>query len=428
VIELRTIAADVDQVAARATAALETPTGGRALVLFAAGWILLTTRGWGFPAPDGFPFIVLWIAGSAAALSAITVARRRRPRVFVAIVVLLGVAMALAAGTLTVSQPLRDLHLYLKAGRHWLDGSTVYLDHLLTAVPVDRSDYPFLYPPATLPLFAALASLPRPIVDAAWVAGSAALGVAALRSWGFSTRWAIAALIWPPFFQGLWVGNVAVPLVALFAWAPRAGGLLVVGPLFKAYSAVATLWLVRERRWLALVAGLAFVAVVILATLPLVGFDLWRQWLVGLEWFGRSQPLLPASLYGFGLVQYLGPGMALAVGAIVLVMAIAARRLPGLARLGIATVVVSPSLYAHGMLVAIPGLLALRPVWLWIALTILSAGMDQWFAAVALAIGAWWLPALRRTAEPRLAITGNPLEGGPGPWSDSTPPTSPRTD
>ena len=46
-------------------------------------------------------------------------------------------------------------------------------------------------------------------------------------------------------------------------------------------------------------------------------------------------------------------------------------------RLGIATVVVSPSLYAHGMLVAIPGLLALRPVWLWNALTILSAAMDQ---------------------------------------------------
>jgi len=53
-------------------------------------------------------------------------------------------------------QPLRDLGIYLKAGGHYLAGAPVYLQTPMTARPADLTNYPFLYPPLTLPGFAVL--------------------------------------------------------------------------------------------------------------------------------------------------------------------------------------------------------------------------------------------------------------------------------
>ena len=44
-----------------------------------------------------------------------------------------------------------------------------------------------------------------------------------------------------------------------------------------------------------------------------------------------------------------------------------ARGREGLARLGLASVVASPSLYIHGFVFAVPSFLRLRAEWLWLA-------------------------------------------------------------
>jgi hypothetical protein len=114
-------------------------------------------------------------------------------------------------------QLLRDLGIYLRAGEHFSAGAPVYLTTVLTEAPVDKTTYPYLYPPPSLPIAAVLAALPRVLVQVAWLTGSGAVVLAGLRLLGLSWRWALAALLWPPLFQGLYVGNVAVPAFTLFA-------------------------------------------------------------------------------------------------------------------------------------------------------------------------------------------------------------------
>ena len=324
--------------------------------------------------------------------------------------------MTLTDVSYLASQGLRDLHLYLRAGQHFLDGRPVYLDALFTTRPADLADYPFLYPPLTLPFFGALSRLPAAVVDVGWLASSVAAAVVTLRLFG--VRWIAVPvlLLWPPFFQGIQVGNVAIPLGLLFALAPWVGAGLVVAAIFKIYSGIAALWLVREGHTRELAVGLAIVVLLAAATLPLVGIGLWAGWWHGLGLFRQSQPLLADSLYGLGLPHYLPDWLALTVAAVLAVAALRSRGRDGLARLGLVTAIASPSLYAHGLIVALPAFLSLRSLWLWtvLAITSVSPGIG-WWAAILLGVAAWGVPALRRdTAE--AADPLHPLPYGAAPW------------
>jgi hypothetical protein len=189
----------------------------------------------------------------------------------------------------------------------------VYIDTLFTTRPADLSLYPFLYPPMTLPIFGVLSALPRLVVEIAWVAGSLAAAVATLRLFGVRWTFVPLLLLWPPFFQGLQVGNVAVPLGVLFAIAPSIGAGLVVAAVFKVYSGLAALWLVRERRVRELVAGIVIVVAAAILTLPLTGVQPWADWWRALDLYRQSQPLLADYLYGFGLPRYLPTAAVLAI-------------------------------------------------------------------------------------------------------------------
>jgi hypothetical protein len=361
-----------------------------------AGYAWFATVDWNVPYPGALPFGPLWIAATAAVMS-LWVATGRPLTPVAAIALGAVAAMTLTDVSYLATQGLRDLHLYLRAGQHYLDGVPVYLDALFTQRPADLADYPFLYPPLTLPFFAALAQLPGPIVDGGWLALSVAAAVATLRLFG--VRWADVPvfLLWPPFFQGIQVGNVAVPLGLLFALAPWFGAGLVIAAIFKLYSGIAALWLPRERRPVELAVGVGIVAALALATLPLVGTGLWGAWLGGLDLFRQSQPLLADYLYGFGLPRYVPEWLALAIAAVLALIALRSRGRDGLARLGLVTVVASPSLYAHGLIVAVPAFLSLRSLWLWTALAITSVAPGiAWWAAVLLAVTAWRVPTLRR--------------------------------
>ena len=373
---------------------------GWLLALLVTGYVILATDTWHVPTPDGPLLVPLWeaLVGFTCVLW-LAVRRGITPVAYIAIAAIWGIL--LTDSTNFTSQALRDLHIYLKAGQHFIDGQAVYLTEPLRARPGDLSNYPFLYPPLTLPAFALLSPFPWPLVDAAWLAASTAIAVWSLRRFGLSWRWTLAALLWPPFMQGLYVGNVMVPLVALFAAAPfarRAAG-LAVAPVFKIYSAITTLWLIREGRLLELAVGGAFVVFVALATLPMVGVGLWSDWLKGLGLYRESQPVLPNSLYGIGLPHYAPEWLWLLVATVVVVLALMARGREGLTRLGLATVIASPSLYAHGFVVATPAYLSLRSVWLWtaVAITGVAPGLG-WWLAIALLIASWYVPALRRSS------------------------------
>jgi hypothetical protein len=382
------------------------------LVAVLAAEVVVVTRSTDFPNGSGVPYWGVWLVGVAAALAVASVLvanlRPSAPRLnHVEVLAILAlVAMALTDVTMAW-QPLRDLGIYLKAGEHFRDGSAVYLQTPLTVQPLDRTNYPYLYPPLTLPFFGALSILPVQIAQAIWLAGSLGLGLVALRRFGVARSWLIPALLWPPLFQGIWVGNVAVPVLALFALGPSLGAGLVIGAVFKPYTGLTALWLVRERRWLQIAAGAVALLAVAAATLPLTGFALWTAWLDSLRIYQDSQQSLPG-LYGFGLLRYLPFAVygGLAVAAVL--VAFLARGRDSLARLGTATVVASPSLFGHGLLVAIPSILSLRSSWLWLAVGFLSTpDGPQWWLAVVVVAASWVVPTMRLPA-----VTGSVAGGG----------------
>ncbi len=390
---------------------------GWALAAGLAAYVLFATLDWRLPDAGGVPFGPAWAAlAGAGVLGARVVRRRWEPLAALAVA-------AIAAALLTDltqfwGQPLRDLGIYLKAGERFSANAPVYLTSLVTERPPDLTNYPFLYPPPALPVFALLAALPRPLVEAGWAAGSIAAALGGLRLIGLPWRWAVAALVWPPFFQGLYVGNVSVPAFALFAAAPWFGAGLVLAAVFKPYSAVAALWLVRERRFRALGLGVGIVAAGGLVTLPLAGLDLWRAWIEGIRLYSASQSLVPASLIAMGLSAYLPEILVLGVSVAAVAWGWLGHGRDGLARFGVATVVAAPSAFAHGFLVALPAFLGLRTAWLWVVLGITSVAPGvAWWLAILVAVAASFLPGLRR-------------EDGGGPWpaapgSASSPPAPP---
>jgi hypothetical protein len=386
------------------------------LPLALAAYVLIMTWTWEFPDWRGVPFPPVWVATAGAGIMAWSWRRGAVTPVAAAAVVAVS-AMVLTDVAALWTQPLRDIEIYLKAGDAWRAGAPPYMRVPLVEAPEDLSNYPFLYPPLTLPLFGALSALPLPLAVGIWISGSVALLVAGLRMVGVGWRWCLLLLLWPPVVQGLHVGNVAIPLFFLFAIAVRWPPALAIAPLFKIYSGIASLWLLRREHWAALVVGGLLVAALGLATLPLVGVELWRDWLVALGAYQVSQQILP-NLYGFGLARNLPWLVVGAIGLIVAVLALRAReRRDQLARLGVATVVSSPSLFSHGWLIALPAMFRLETRWFWLALGITSCAPGlAWFVALGIVIASWYVAALRRRSgdDP-----WHPLGAAPGPWPDS---------
>jgi hypothetical protein len=116
-------------------------------------YILVATYDWRLPNRYGTSFGPVW-----AGLSLVGVALARLLRGRWEPVVLLAVGTAVASLLTDLvqfnGQLLRDLGIYLRAGEHFVAGAPVYLATILTEAPVDKTTYPFLYPPPTLPVLA----------------------------------------------------------------------------------------------------------------------------------------------------------------------------------------------------------------------------------------------------------------------------------
>jgi hypothetical protein len=334
----------------------------------------------------------------------------------VQVLLVLALATMVNADLQTVAHALlKDFGIYLRAGHNFLDGHPVYVMGSVTDYLRDPTLYPFVYPPPAIPFFAGLAALPAVVAKALWIGLCLGVSVAAIRIIGVRWRWLPVVLLWTPFVQGIYVGNVAVLAFAFFAMAPAVGALLAIPPVFKLQLGVPGLWLVRERRWRDLALAIALGLAMILVTLPFVGLDSWHVWLAQLSDFS-NQVQQNRGMMGISLTFWLGSLLAGAIGVAAVVAALTRRSGDGLSALGVASIAVSPTLYALGATMALPALLRLRAPFLWFALALTSApGSTQGFwAAFAMGFAALWFPAL--THAESLDQDHHPLGSEPQAW------------
>jgi hypothetical protein len=287
-----------------------------------------------------------------------------------------------------------DIEIPLRAADRWIHGAQPYLASGFSA-PAGY-DLPFLYPPVVLPFLAPLTWLPREIVLAGWCAGVIAAAVFALRRLGASWPMVLPVLAWPPFAEGILGGNVQVVLVAAFVavFVPgssprvgrggdlRAGILAALVPTFKLSQPHAWFGLLRVRPSAAVFGAIA-VAGIAAATLPLVGPQLWLDWVEQLK--RAADPAWP--LAGASLTAALPAAVGLAVlGATVAATFVVPR--PRLAAwVGVLTVLGAPSLRMFGVLFLLPSLVRIRlEIALVAALLIATYTLQGLWAGIAVAI------------------------------------------
>jgi len=287
-----------------------------------------------------------------------------------------GVSLVGVRDLLAGYPPFVDIEIPLRAAERWLAGGEPYLTSSFLA-PAGY-ELPFLYPPFVMPIVAPLTLLPRELVWAGWLAVCTGAALLTVRRLGVPWPVAPLVLLWPPFAEAILGGNVQLALVAGFVllffgppgrpWrpAPRdpvitdrptvVDGILGAAiPAFKLSQPHAWVALLRRRPRAAL-AGLAVVGCLALATLPLVGLDLWVAWTEQLR--RATDPAWP--LAGASLTAGMPPFVGLSVTAVtaLLCLVVPVARLGAWA--GLLTAVGAPSLRVFGVLFALPAMLTIR--------------------------------------------------------------------
>ncbi|HEV7603708.1 MAG TPA: glycosyltransferase 87 family protein [Candidatus Limnocylindrales bacterium] len=348
------------------------------------------------------------------------------------LVAVLAIVMVEAlAGILVGPRFAVDLEIPLRAADRWLAGQPPYLADAFAA-PAGAS-LPFLYPPYTLPFLAALDQIPRSAVEGAGLVALAVCAVVACRRLAIPWPWVPFVVAWPPFSEGIVTGNVQIALFTAFAylffapggspWRPRPRDISDPSTSGAMVAALATVigaikvsqphpWAAAMRhRPRAAIAGLVAGAVVVLATLPLTGTQLWFDWLNQLRLAGD-----PAwDIGGVALSRYLPAGVGVAVAIACVVAAFFVPRRSAGAWVGVLSVIGAVSLHTFGLLFLIPAMLVIRrEVALLVAILIASYTLEGTWAGIALcslafAASSRW-PELRET---RSALDGALPSRGP---------------
>ncbi len=264
-----------------------------------------------------------------------------------------------------------DFEIPLRAASRWAAGSQPYPP---SAMLVNGGpDLPFLYPPYLLPFLAPIAGLPRDFVTGLWLILCAAAAVWTCRR--LSIPWLAVPCImaWPPFSEALVTGNVQILSFAAFVallYEPADGrarqrtlipshdalnGVLAaaVGVL-KVAQMLPVLYLLH-RRWRAALIGVAALAALTIALLPLTGVSIYGDWLSQLR--RAADPSW--TIGGVALGRSIGlPDIALVACGIALALSVRGR--DSAAWLGIAMLVATPSVHGYTFLFLVPGLLAIR--------------------------------------------------------------------
>jgi hypothetical protein len=266
-----------------------------------------------------------------------------------------------------------DLEIPLRAAAHWQSGAAVYPP---SAMQVQSGpDLPYLYPPYLLPLLSPLVSLPRDQVIDVWLIACLLAAVWTCRRLGIPWLAVPCLLAWPPFAEGLIVGNLQIMLFAAFVavfYEPGDGapeqrslrpdlghdwlnGVLatLVGAL-KITQALPTLYLLR-RRFRAAILGAVTVGIVVLVTLPLTGLQIYGDWLAQL---GRAAD--PAwTVGGVAIGHRLGVPDAIPI-ALGIALALVVRGRDSAAWLGMALIIATPTAHGYTFLFLLPAMLTIR--------------------------------------------------------------------
>lgn len=289
-----------------------------------------------------------------------------------------------------------DIELPLRAASHWVNGGQAYP---ASAMLVLRGpDLPFLYPPFLLPLLAPIAALPRDVVTVVWLAMCAVCAAWTCRRLAIPWLAIPFLLAWPPFAEGLIVGNVQILCFAAFAalfyegrdraLRPRAflpshdaiNGLLAAAiGVFKVSQLLPGLYLAR-RRLRAAVVVTAVIVVWAAATLPLTSVTIYGDWLAQLQ--RAADPAWDIGGVALGRLFGIPSLLLTAVG---IAMALTIRGRDSAAWLGIALIVAAPNAHGYTFLFLLPGLLTIRRD-LAIVLATLFLGVYHGYA--------WWLATL----------------------------------
>ncbi len=317
-----------------------------------------------------------------------------------------------------------DVVIPLNAAGRWLAGGQPYLASSFQAGP--GYDAPFLYPPFVLPFLAPLTRLPQDVVIGGWLILSGAAAAFACRR--LAIPWLLVPLLfaWPPFAEGLIGGNVQVVLFAAFiALFWRRPGPTEIRPPFEPFeqdpgrsgrpgqvdgllaTAVGALkptqvqsWLyVARRNWRSAAVGAVAIAALALATLPIVGVQLWFDWIAQL---GRASD--PSwILAGDGIARSFPAwvGDLVFLGSLAVIWLVPVRHAG--AWVGLLTLIGSPSLRVFGLLFALPAMLLIRrEIGLVAAILMATYTFEGWWLAVALVSGSLLVsPRLGWLLEPR---------------------------
>lgn len=269
-----------------------------------------------------------------------------------------------------------DMEIPLRAAERWLAGQPPYLASAFTSPP--GATQPFLYPPYVLPFFALLTGLPRMLVGTVAVAVMLAASIAAGRRLGIPWIWLPLVLAWPPFAESIFGANLQTLLFAAFVFLfyrigaapwdpsprevadpaesePLIGGLATIVGAVKISQPHPWLYVLRHRPRAA-VGGAMVVILIVAATVPLTGVDIWFDWVAQLRLAGDPT----WDLGGFAMPRFLPPGVGL-VAAIACAMAVwfIPRERAG-AWVGLLSVVGSLSLHIFGLLFLVPAMLVIR--------------------------------------------------------------------
>jgi hypothetical protein len=294
-----------------------------------------------------------------------TKALRRRLLIAISLAITaltLALATALAIGANQQhSPPWIDWATYSDALGRLLNGGHIYDSSQMTGpytLP-DITTTGYVYPPASLPLFAPFGS--QPIGLAAWLVLNVAIlvsGVYAIlrRELGndgilFLGIAILPVVLWIGFLNGLTAGNVTIGLSGVLAWAWAAGrgrtspaAIALIGAA-KMFPAVLVCWttpsrLIRSAFTAALIAGAW-----ILITLPLVGLDSWVDFIRAM---GNARPTCS---WGPSVPCFLEPALGVSLAKLV---AIALAGILGLGAVFIRSDLLAFTMIAMAWIVPIP--------------------------------------------------------------------------
>lgn len=298
-----------------------------------------------------------------------------------------------------------DLSFYWRAGEHVLAGQSVYAPFQLAGpYPPQGVDYEYLYPPFLAVVVAPLVALMADDHAANWLwmaSGAAILALCVVfvarrerLARGLDLALLVGAMFaYAPVVSELIIGNVHLLILGLLtgAWlAVRrgsargelvAGACIAVAVLIKVFPGLFILWFLLTGRFLAAAAAVATMALLVLATLPWTGLQMWLDYPLVLANLGPptelTDVLAPTVWLSAVMPSLVARALVTVVGIASVIWAARLRSEPiSFAVTVTVSVLIAPALYPHYLaILVLPLLLALRhaPPVGWVALVWLSA-------------------------------------------------------